>query len=351
MNNAIIKLRAIATLMVVMIHCLAPYLKGGCPYGSIGYWLSSIFEGISSVSVPIFVMISGYLLLDSNKNQEAPGTFIRKRINVLLYPLIFWSIIYIIINFNFMRWYMGKSLNDTAAEIIKGIYSGSPYYHLWFIGMIAGLYLITPLLRKILKNFSNKEVLYVGLACLALAILANLEYSFKLSTPHLSFLFRFLPYIGYYLIGHALQYVNISRKRISFVYVISLLIMVIFNYLIGGKNNESTYFYEFLSLTVAISSISFFYIFIKSSCDAEKNGLLHGITLSISRNSFGIYLVHPLFALSLLTAKKLFIPSFKIFYQGWWPIITLTTEFLLVVTLAWLLCVIMKRLKLLRRFV
>ena len=59
-------LRVIACLFVILIHSSAQYVIENV--GSLNFWTGNIIDGLSRVAVPIFVMISGALLLDKNYN-------------------------------------------------------------------------------------------------------------------------------------------------------------------------------------------------------------------------------------------------------------------------------------------
>ena len=55
-------LRVVACMAVVMIHASAPYL--GKDIGSFNFWVGNVLDSLSRVAVPLFVMISGALMLD-----------------------------------------------------------------------------------------------------------------------------------------------------------------------------------------------------------------------------------------------------------------------------------------------
>ena len=57
-------LRALACLLVVMIHSSMNYAVQ--EVGSKNFWVGNFFDSISRAAVPLFVMISGALMLDEN---------------------------------------------------------------------------------------------------------------------------------------------------------------------------------------------------------------------------------------------------------------------------------------------
>lgn len=85
--------RIIAIWAVIFLH-VAGFFVVSEPIGSTYWWIGSAYDAITRWCVPVFVMISGALLLDSSK-QEALGVFYRKRMVRILWPLVFWSVFYL----------------------------------------------------------------------------------------------------------------------------------------------------------------------------------------------------------------------------------------------------------------
>ena len=86
-------LRALAIIAVVFIHFSADvagqYRKIATPD-----WLSAAFyNGLTRGCVPLFVMLSGALLLNPDKTVSIKEVF-SKRLPKLVIPLVVWSIIY-----------------------------------------------------------------------------------------------------------------------------------------------------------------------------------------------------------------------------------------------------------------
>lgn len=68
-NNRIVHMdvvRVIACFAVIMIHSSAPYVIEN--FGSLNFWIGNIFDGLARIGVPLFVMVSGALMLDEKYN-------------------------------------------------------------------------------------------------------------------------------------------------------------------------------------------------------------------------------------------------------------------------------------------
>ena len=132
-------LRAFATIGVIFIHVSANNWYGYI--GSANWITFSIYEGLFKVSVPIFFMISGCLFLNSNKEKSVKELFSHSIFRLLIF-LIFWSIVYKLVQFPQNELSLGKNIQNILMEILKG----DTQSHLWFVYAIIGMYLIVPLL-------------------------------------------------------------------------------------------------------------------------------------------------------------------------------------------------------------
>ena len=114
-------LRILACLAVIGIH-VASSVFYGAEVTSRDFKISALWLSFFHWSVPVFVMISGMHFLDPALEIDT-GKLYRKNILRILLVFLLWTVVY----------------------ALMGIGS----YHLWFLLMLAGLYVITPLLRKI----------------------------------------------------------------------------------------------------------------------------------------------------------------------------------------------------------
>ena len=86
-------LRVLATIAVVTIHVSAGYVSVLDANNASRWMAGNLFESISRASVPIFVMISGALLLKGTKDISV-GEFLQKRASKVIIPFIAWSAIF-----------------------------------------------------------------------------------------------------------------------------------------------------------------------------------------------------------------------------------------------------------------
>jgi surface polysaccharide O-acyltransferase-like enzyme len=87
-------LRVLAAFAVVWLHVSAGVVATKPDVYSEIWWIGNFADSFSRWSVPIFVMVSGALLL-SKSSELAPLDFYQKRASRLLAPITFWTLFYV----------------------------------------------------------------------------------------------------------------------------------------------------------------------------------------------------------------------------------------------------------------
>lgn len=145
-------LRILAVFFVIVLHVSGENFRKISIYDS--YWdLLNIFDSISRWGVSIFIIISGIIFLDTNKEITIKQIYL-KYIPRLLCALIFWGIFYIS-----MDMLLQEKVIDLKLLVNK-ILNWETYVHLWYLYMIIGLYMITPIIRVFVHNASKKDIEY-----------------------------------------------------------------------------------------------------------------------------------------------------------------------------------------------
>lgn len=141
-------LRVIACYMVMQIHSGAFYIRGEDTE-----WVN-LLNSFCRISVPLFVMITGYFVLPV---KESVQTFFKKRFLRVAIPFIVWCSIYAV--YHFLR---GNIDAGTMFKNILGIFInyGVELEHLWYVYMLLGLYLLFPIISPWLKEASSKLLLF-----------------------------------------------------------------------------------------------------------------------------------------------------------------------------------------------
>ncbi|MGL6131112.1 MAG: acyltransferase [Fusobacteriaceae bacterium] len=270
-NGSLDSLRVLSCFLVVLLHVSASFVTGYVENYNFQFTVGNFFDSISRVSVPLFVMLSGSLLLENSKNKDY-RFFYNKSFKKIVVPTLIWSSIYFIYS---------VILKYLDFKIL-----GRPFYHLWYLYMILGLYLVTPIIIRVKEDISKKDFLRTSISLIFISIFIS-----KYSGDKLLWVIQFIVYLGYFMIGHSLKeysktkYFNpilTSIMAISsgiMVFVITEII-VKYNFL-----NKTFYFYGNLTPFVIIGSILTFITFLNIKIENKK--LNH-----LATHSFNIYLIH-----------------------------------------------------------
>jgi surface polysaccharide O-acyltransferase-like enzyme len=275
-------------------------------------------------------MLSGALLLQPAKLNEPIRVFLKKRLSRLGLAFAFWSAVYLAWSFYISKFPL--TLSNISQGILYSLFSGA-YYQFWFIYLIVGLYLITPILRVIIANGEPKIIRYlillwfVGVAVVPLIQLAS---GYILNST----VFVIGGWVGYFVLGSYLQRIKL-RSAILYGLLILGFVWTIFgvwlmNYPLNGMQ-QNFFFFDYLTVNVIIGSAALFMILIKFHPDwpGSNHAITNRVIQAISKNTLPIFLFHVIilgsfergffgFTLSVLTLN----PIVEI------PLITVLTLFI-----------------------
>ena len=274
-------LRGITMIFVLLIHISASMVTK--PELSTVWWTGNIFDGISRWCVPVYMMISGALLLSKD---EPIKVFFRKRAGRILIPFLFWATFYGIWKY---RRYLS---NLTLGTFVQDLISDGAYYHLWFLYALIGLYLVVPILRKITTNEDLSIPMYFVVIWFVAEAVSSL-FSRFMGYSHGFRLDTFKGYTGYLLLGYVLFKLDIKPKMEKIFYIlgmIGLFFTIYGTYLYKVEHGTFTgFWYSNLSFTTIFVASAIF-VFFKQKFRNYQPGKIVQMMASFS---FGIYLVHP----------------------------------------------------------
>lgn len=300
--------RVIAAVAVVWIH-VAALLVLSTPVGSKSWWLGNMIDSAARWSVPVFIMLSGALMI---RPVQGDISFhgLGKRLIRIGMPLITWSLVY----FVFLAAVISKEpITADFRTWVFQLFAGNPFPgHLYFLFILAGLYVITPVLNALVPLVRTKTLWQITAGILAATSLTHIvEVWILRGGMPVNALTQWLPYLGYYLLGYAIHTHVLSNNSVQFGLRrlgVTSLIMI---FLIGGSSfmlassghlaldSKGLYFYEFLNPIVIVLSVTtwlFLVAFYKKYLTVHSQ-LIH----MLSSLTFGVYLAH---LLILMAANK-----------------------------------------------
>lgn len=259
-------IRMLAMIMVIGVHCIDPFYisptLGQIP--EYRHW-AAVYGSLLRPSVPLFVMMTGLLLLPVREMN--PGAFYRKRIFRVLWPFLIWSVLY-----NMFPWFTGvlglpKEIIGTFFCYVQGNESQSLMDSLKDVAMIP-------------FNFSFKE--------------NHMWYIYLL----IGLFYYFAGFSGYLLLGHYLKGGN--SWSIGKTLLVSVLLFAA-GYAVtytgfsaaaadpASTEPEMELFFTFCSPNVAMMTAAVFILMQKIRI---SNGKICSILANLTKCGFGIYMVH-----------------------------------------------------------
>jgi surface polysaccharide O-acyltransferase-like enzyme len=190
--------RVAAISLVVVIHVLnlnnrLVYL----PVDSMGWLAVDAANAGTRWALPIFTMVTGYLLLDPRKPLDWHGYY-HRRIQKIAWPLLAWTIIYVGLT-GYDDYATGRPFG--IATVIAMLIKGEPYSHLWYLYMLVGLYVVCPFIRLATDRMTRGQLIgAVALCFIVDAFSSSLDALH--SVPNVTYIDDFPHYIGYFLAGH-----------------------------------------------------------------------------------------------------------------------------------------------------
>ena len=325
-------LRVTACFMVMVVHGTEPFYLGGD--GALiltptdAFWVA-VFEGLCRCCVPLFLIASSYLQFPLH---YTPGEFFKRRVVRILIPMVLWTLVYALV------W--GEPVENLKGLLLNFNYAAG---HLWFVYMLAGIYLVMPMLSPWAENVSRKELsVYLGIWIFTTFIptiraaaggeAPLIQAADGLPAPALFPLwgeaswnpfgtFYYLSgFIGYLLLGlYIRKYMENTRRVASLGWVMFLLgfLSIVSGLLfqfsetpgafpLSGGLSLAVYWESpilFCGFPVLLTSLGLVLVFRRMACHSERREesmrseesfVYRHIILPLSKAGYGMYLIHML---------------------------------------------------------
>lgn len=148
-DHAIDLLRVVSILAVVMIHTTTRTIEASKFDLQRVPW-TLFLNQISRFAVPLFFMLSGYVLELNYPFHANYFKYLKKRITRILVPYVFWSGIYYYLVYR-----------QHTMGYVQAMFQGDASYQLYFVPALLIFYMIFPLIHKFYKVICNKWALVI----------------------------------------------------------------------------------------------------------------------------------------------------------------------------------------------
>lgn len=208
-------LRILACFSVVMLHSAAECWYD-IPVDNVDWLIINSYNAIFRFGVPIFVMISGVLFLISENTMDLRRLY-KHNILRLIGIYLLWSAVYGIFDCT-----QSPATTMTVDDILTEVFAGR--YHLWYLPMIIGFYMLMPIIKKWVDNAEKKDVQYFLILFLVFQIGQWTIMAIKPS-EWLNFLWKsvdvqdMIGYLGYLILGYYIVRYGIASKWHKWIYI------------------------------------------------------------------------------------------------------------------------------------
>ena len=266
---------------------------------------SSIFSfacfTLGRLGVPIFLLISGYLLLDKEYDTNKMKQFWKNNWLHLILCTMIWFLIYDL----FLVFIQNKGI--TLVEIIQDVFflNKVQMSHVWYMPMIIGLYALIPFAANALQKTDKQRIIWIPLSfffiflflCPTISLLLRIVIpSIRPLSNQINAGFSGGIYGIYLLFGWLLKkktFKKIKGYWLGIIFVLSTSVAVCFQ--LWAYNNNIQYNIWYDNPFLLIAAVCIFELF--SRCKFHRGyRLLHWL----SSYAFAIYLIHFPFKLLLL---------------------------------------------------
>lgn len=292
-KNNIDRLRVFATFAVVMIHICMTEVENSslAVIGAGNYVIYSLGYNMVRWAVPVFIMISGLLLLPPQKDisENKLRHYILRMISVLLIFGTVYAAMEIVFDSGLEQWYF------LLPKAILRVLQMKSWDHLWYLYCLIGLYIMTPFAKAAMTNITERQLwtllcvlFFLNFFIPALNMMTGKQFS--------TFYISANQYLFYYLMGYYLSIENNriirNKKIVYYAGTISFVVMSLWDALKISYCGDYSHWIRKANFLIPPMAIAIFVFFITNHNLNKQEGK---VLKSISRCSFGIYLLHPLY--------------------------------------------------------
>lgn len=292
-------LKCICCFCVITIHAASPFLKTDVL--GFNFFFAAVWGTVCRFAVPVFLMITGALLLNPEKELGIVRIFRHYFLRILI-CLFFWSALYELFligaNYVFFDNYKPAVWRSALVRLI----SFGHHFHLYYLQILLLLYALLPIMRAFVKNSSDELLLYALVLWFVLGIIFPVLFRFELLSSVSGIASQYplsLVYCapGYALLGYLIKKKaeKIRPKQFVFIFLTGFFSLLLILCTASVREGElSSSWLDVNTPSVCLEAIGIFGFV----CAGEKK-LKPGRTVKLlSSGSFCVFLVHHFFIMA-----------------------------------------------------
>ena len=281
-----------AIVLVVVLHTAGAVANPGPAAGVAAFWAGNIYDSLARAGVPLFVLLTGWLLLAPERSGEPLGRFLWRRLDRVVLPLLTWSTVAWV-------WIATRDHHPMGwSRFWRELIQGPVFYHLWYVYVLIGLYLAIPLLRPLATQATPALRRYtLGLWFVGTAVLPLWTWwgGPSIGIPVLVV----STYVGYLLAGTWLAEVPITRRtawELALLFLLAAVWTIVATARLTGDEHLNVILYSYDRPNVAVMALVAFVLLTQPQPAAwvVRHTSALALVRALAASSYGIYLLHPL---------------------------------------------------------
>lgn len=269
----------------------------------IASYIKALVWVFSRLGVPIFLMITGALLIEKNyEDRMVLKRFIKHNWFSLVRTTMIWlTLMYLLLSLRDDSYY---SLNGWGSGLFHFVSTICFINHdnkvtmasMWYMSMIICVYLMIPIVSIVLKRLGDRYIKALSIFVIfsamvipninAILLAAEKTYSLNFAMSHND---MFSMYLVYILLGHWVKEKSLDKYKQIYILVlffIGLITTSLFQYWV--YSTFSDYAIRYADIGILFTSTMLFELMRRNSYNIRTGGI---VTL-FSRISLGIYFIH-----------------------------------------------------------
>ena len=197
-------LRVLACFLVIVNHTITTVFLSVSPSST---WFASIaYFYVSKVSVPVFVMIAGYTMLNKQDDYKKSSY----RVLRMIVTLFLFSLPYYI-----LQCFVGARVSYGVGDFVSAVIQNPLTVAFWYLHMYIGLMMMLPFVQKMVANMNKKDCeIFIGITLFVCGTMPMIEHLWpNMAYSKLVDLALFDSYISMLLIGYYIRnYITPTKK-------------------------------------------------------------------------------------------------------------------------------------------
>lgn len=287
-NTKISFLRIFATLAVIFLHTCSTLIQNPDIFEFTHN--QEVFMRIGHYifiwAVPVFFMITGFLLIGSDKKLDYKIT-LKKYVSRIFYALTLFGI-----PFAAVKIFLEKHCFSVKL-ILKAYLENDSFAHLWYLYVLIGIYLVMPVFKPAIKNADvNTLTIFVISLFVFNFLIPQINSIFEIN---IAFCLPITYSLFYITVGFLMQKTSVLHfftRKVSIILVALSIISIVFLVVFKKWHNIAD---SYTSPLTAIYSISIYSLFINSKDKKPSTEKFTKFIWKVDRLCFAVYLIHPIF--------------------------------------------------------